>query len=754
MVHINSKYAVKAFLSIILFSVLSLTISAQQYGSITIDTGKNILPVSRYINGGFVEQIYDAINGVYGLGAQELFNRGFDIGSQYDETSRGWQTFTSGPSVGRLFLDTLGYNRRGRYAQHIVHSESAGRIGVLQPVYIEREVPMDFYVYARSVNAPAALKLVLYHIDSTIAYDTTLDITSKEWKKFSLRLPTKTGFPKALLFIGLDTTSTVEIDEASFMASDNFHGIRRAQFELYKAWRPTILRFPGGGVVDLEPGRWEHGIGDIDQRTSPNFDWVGDYYRFEIGTDEFVAFCKAVGAEPQFTVGFGAGSPSEAANYLQYCNAPTGSPYSDLRMKNGNREPFNVKFWEIGNEQYGPWENGHTNAVDYATRYLEYAKQMRAVDPTIKLMINGDTWGFNWNDTIIRIAAKEIDYFSVHWLSINSDTTNNRDLTHRVMMSNGNMASFWSPILHDKIVESGLSKDIPLAYTECVQFYADPHNYMIPIAGSLESGLWVGNVLHSFYKQADIVKLVNKTMFLGSIRAGIHSKTGERVFFAGPSIHAQSMIRNWMRDTLQPVTVTSPRFSVEGRDNIPWLDAAATFGNDTLVLSVVNAHSTDSITVQLSLPLRWGSMAEAVQLTAAADTSINTPEHPSAVTPVYYSVRLDSQMVFPAHSHTIIRAPRYDTPNTVDNTAIMNNDQLAASRSNPSFNILLLPRQSTRCVMTIYDTKGKIVESRTVDIPTKATNYILDLQNVAVGMYVCIMKFEDKEYRKSLLITP
>ncbi|MBK9246761.1 MAG: hypothetical protein IPM69_01265 [Ignavibacteria bacterium] len=741
---------------ILMFVVLfnKTDVVGQGFGSITLDTSKPSIPISPYVHGGFIEQIYDAVNGIYGFGAQELYNRGFDIGTAKDKISKGWFDISTTTS-GSLIIDTLGYNQRGRFSQHIANYDGKGRIGVAQAVYVERNVPMELYVYAKCHGLPTPLTIALYTTDSSsVVFDTVIGMVDSEWKKYTFQFPASLGFPKAILFIGLDSVGSLEIDEASFMSTDNFHGIRRAHFELYKMWRPTILRYPGGGVVDLAPGYWEHAIGEIDQRTSPNLDWVGDYNRFDVGTDEFMAFCEAVGADPQLTVSFGSGTPKDAANFVEYCNSPIGKRYSNLRSNHGYKKPFNVKYWEVGNEQYGPWEFGHTTAVNYANRYLEFAKEMRAIDTSIKLLINGDTWGFNWNDTIIRIASKEIDLLSVHWLAINRDTLNNRDNIHKSMMSNISFGRDWNTLLHHKAVESGLSKDIPLALTECVQIYDDPHNYMIPIGGSLESGLWTSMTLNMIIKLADIVKLVNKTMFLGSIRAGIHSLSGERVFFAGPTLYAQILMRNWMRDSMQPVIVTSTHYTFEGRDNIAWLDAAVTESNDTMAVSVVNSHSTDSISVKLQLPVKRGSICEAVVLNGTSDTTYNTPENPNAVSPVYYNVVIDSVMVFPAHSHTIFRFPVFHAAPSVDTVIIKDNIQLVTSKNNPFFTVMLSPRSVHQGELTIYDLEGKVVESKKLDIPLHSSFYKFELQNPSIGMYLCSIKFGDITSRYNLLVTP
>ena len=126
-------------------------------------------------------------------------------------------------------------------------------------------------------------------------------------------------------------------------------------------------------------------------------------------------FARAVGAEPSITVnveGRGA-TVEEAAAWVEYCNGPATSKYGAMRAANGHAAPFGVKFWEVGNEIWGNWVRGHSDAETYARNYNRYAKAMRAVDPSIKLIAVGDN-NMDWNRTVLRAAAQNIDYLAIH----------------------------------------------------------------------------------------------------------------------------------------------------------------------------------------------------------------------------------------------------------------------------------------------------------------------------------------------------
>ena len=135
----------------------------------------------------------------------------------------------------------------------------------------------------------------------------------------------------------------------------------------------------------------------------------------DFGTDEFIKFCRNVGAEPSITVnveGLGA-TAQEAAAWVEYCNGPATSKYGAIRGANGHAEPYNVKFWEVGNEIWGNWVRGHSDAATYARNLNRYAAAMRAVDPSIKLIAIGDN-DLDWDRTVLREAGDKIDSLAIH----------------------------------------------------------------------------------------------------------------------------------------------------------------------------------------------------------------------------------------------------------------------------------------------------------------------------------------------------
>lgn len=99
-----------------------------------------------------------------------------------------------------------------------------------------------------------------------------------------------------------------------------------------------------------------------------------------MGTDEYVKFCQLIGAENFVCINAGTGTPDDARHWVEYCNFPKGTYYSDLRKKYGNEEPYKIKYWALGNEIVGPWQMGYKNKEDYVRFAIEAAKLIQWVD--------------------------------------------------------------------------------------------------------------------------------------------------------------------------------------------------------------------------------------------------------------------------------------------------------------------------------------------------------------------------------------
>ncbi len=186
-------------------------------------------------------------------------------------------------------------------------------------------------------------------------------------------------------------------------------GFRVDVIEALRGLRVPVIRWPGGCFVSAY--HWTDGIGP--QRT-PTYDkaWrVEDSNTF--GTDEFIAWCRKIGAEPYICTNAGTGTSEEMSDWVEYCNLPNAGRWARLRRANGHPDPHNVVYWSIGNENYGDWEMGAKTAAEWGRFVAESAKMMKRVDPSIRLLAAALP-DVDWTLNLLRQAGKYLDMVSIH----------------------------------------------------------------------------------------------------------------------------------------------------------------------------------------------------------------------------------------------------------------------------------------------------------------------------------------------------
>jgi len=195
------------------------------------------------------------------------------------------------------------------------------------------------------------------------------------------------------------------------------NGFRQDVLALTRELGATIVRYPGGNF--LSGYNWEDGVGPREQRPRRlDLAW-GSTETNQFGTNEFMTWCKAVGVEPMLAVNLGTRGPDEARHFIEYCNHPGGTHYSELRRSHGFDQPHGVRFWCLGNEMDGPWQICQKTAVEYGRVAQETAKVMRWVDPEVQLTACGSsnrampTYG-HWEHDVLERCFDQVDFISLH----------------------------------------------------------------------------------------------------------------------------------------------------------------------------------------------------------------------------------------------------------------------------------------------------------------------------------------------------
>ena len=130
------------------------------------------------------------------------------------------------------------------------------------------------------------------------------------------------------------------------------------------------------------------------------------------GTDEYINWCRIIGAEPYICTNAGTGTPEEMSDWVEYCNLNIGK-YAIMRRENGHKDPYNVLYWSVGNENWGAHEIGAKTITEWGGLVRESSKMMRAVTPELKLFAAAlpDT---SWTVPLLKEAGYLLDYVSIH----------------------------------------------------------------------------------------------------------------------------------------------------------------------------------------------------------------------------------------------------------------------------------------------------------------------------------------------------
>ncbi len=194
----------------------------------------------------------------------------------------------------------------------------------------------------------------------------------------------------------------------------NENGMRKDVVDALRRLQIPVLRWPGGCFADTY--HWRDGIGDLKSRkTIVNTNWGGVSENNSFGTHEFMELCRQLGCEAYFSGNVGSGSVQEMSDWVEYCNMAGISPMSAERAKNGRKEPWNVKYWGIGNEAWGCGGNMRPEYyADLCCQYSTYLRNYDAAHPIYKIASGANGDDYSWTEAVMQRAAKHIDAVSLH----------------------------------------------------------------------------------------------------------------------------------------------------------------------------------------------------------------------------------------------------------------------------------------------------------------------------------------------------
>jgi len=433
-------------------------------------------------------------------------------------------------------------------------------------------------------------------------------------------------------------------------------GFRKDVIEATNNLGVSIIRYPGGNFVSGY--HWEDGIGPKAGRPKRKDLAWGAIETNEVGTDEFMKFISKTKAAPYICVNLGTGTIEEARNWVEYCNAPTGLYYSDLRAKNGHAAPYNIKYWGLGNEMDGPWQMGHKNAEDYSKYALEAAKLMKWSDAGIKLIASGSSnysadW-MEWNRTVLTELRNYIDYISVHQYVNNSDSNHKKFMTATLFTDR--IIKSTEALINEVKSRYRINRPIYIAFDEYNVWYRAWTEQGLEERYNLQDALVVAQFLNCFVRNAHIVKMANMAQLVNVIAPMM--VTNDKLWLQTIYYPLQLFGKNCYGESVLAY-VGGDTYDVGDQKNIPYLDVSSAYNEvkDELVLNVVN-RSEDKAVVT-TIENQFGMLtdkAEVIEVNSKSIYDANN-ENEQKVKAISKQIHLKGNNFtysFPAHSFTQI----------------------------------------------------------------------------------------------------
>ncbi len=424
------------------------------------------------------------------------------------------------------------------------------------------------------------------------------------------------------------------------------NGFRRDVIELVDQLNIPVIRYPGGNFVSGY--NWEDGVGPTEDR--PNrleLAWKSVETN-KFGINEFMEWTEKINSKPMMAVNLGTRGMDAARNLLEYCNHPGGTYYSDLRREHGYPEPHKIKLWCLGNEMDGPWQIGHKTAEEYGKLANETAKLMKAVDPSIELVVCGSSGrGMptfpEWEQTVLEHTYENIDYISLHQYF-----DNEADNLEEYLAQTEGINDFIETVVTvcDSVKEEkGSNKEIHLSFDEWNVWYhskesdeeIEPWQVAPPLLEDVytfEDALVVGLMLITLLKHADRVKIACLAQLVNVIAPVMTETLGGawKQTIYHPFFHASKFGNGVVLQT----RISSPEYNTESFGDVPCLEAVAVENGSDGELTIFAVNRSRDYSLELDCKIDgYGDLDLIEHLVLEHDNikAKNTAENPDNVSP-------------------------------------------------------------------------------------------------------------------------
>ena len=423
-------------------------------------------------------------------------------------------------------------------------------------------------------------------------------------------------------------------------------GLRTDVLDLVRELGVTAIRYPGGNFVSGYA--WEDGVGpvaDRPRRLEPAWRSIETNH---FGLSEFMSFVRKIdGALPLLAVNLGTRGVQAALDLVEYANHPSGTARSDQRIAHGDKEPFDVRLWCLGNEMDGPWQIGFKDAQEYGRLAATTAHAMRLVDPGLELVACGSSGRgmptfAQWEATVLEHTYELVNYISMH--AYYEEKNGDRD---SFLASAVDMEAFIDGVTATcDYVGAKLKSDkrIKISFDEWNVWYMSKSDSerrewqeaprLLEDVYSVTDAVVVGSLLIALLRHADRVAIACLAQLVNVIGPIMTEPGGpawrQTTFF--PFAQASK----YGRGRVLAVNVESPTHSTAVHGEVPLLHATAVIDDASgdVTLFAVNRSQTEPLALEVDL--RGLSLTTVVEHSVLADTdpdAKNTLAEPERVKP-------------------------------------------------------------------------------------------------------------------------
>lgn len=418
----------------------------------------------------------------------------------------------------------------------------------------------------------------------------------------------------------------------------NINGMRIDVIEALKALKLPVLRWPGGCFADTY--HWMDGIGPYESRPSMiNTHWGGVTENNHFGTHEFLEFCELIGADPYISGNLGSGTVREMQQWVEYITSDNISPMTDLRKANGKEQPWKLKYFAVGNENWGC--GGNMRPEYYADEYRRYATYLRNFgdNKLYKIACGANTADYEWTEVLMKNAGKFMDGLSLHFYTMPLDWSQPKGpsvgFEEKEWFGIMKLTLYMKELLdkHIAIMDKyDAEKRVGLIVDEWGTWY-DPEPGMNPgflyQQNTLRDALVAGINLNLFNNYCDRVQMANIAQTINVLQAVILTE-GQKMLLT-PTYHVFKMFSVHQDAELLMTELENTEYSY-GDDTIPQLSVSSSMDLEgKLHISICNLDPNQEANVNCELTGENKSKITGSILTADEMDARNTFDNPEAV---------------------------------------------------------------------------------------------------------------------------